>query len=204
MPETPDDLYTRVLAAADADGRLPLPPVTTWEIFPFDGDLAVRPLQAPAEEEPREGEGGSGCGRCADPGRNVIWENDRWTVSSTSAPTGMPLVVFLMPKEHLDFEDLDDDMAAEAGRISVWLSRIIGGMDGVGRTHVYKIGDGGEHLHLWFFARPAGFRQIRGSSVPEWDDILPPVPEGVWRADLEYVARHLASHDGRVVGVSSG
>jgi hypothetical protein len=204
MPETPEDLYARVMAAADPDGRLPLPPVTTWEIFPFDGDLAVRPLDAPVGEEAREGEGGTGCSRCADPGRNVIWENERWTVSSTSAPTGMPLVVFLMPKEHLDYNDLDDDMASEAGRISVWISRILESLDGVGRTHLYKVGDGAEHLHLWFFARPAGFRQIRGSSVTEWDDILPPVPEDVWRADLAYVAQHLASHGGGVVEVSSG
>lgn len=200
MPEKPQDLYARVMAVADAHGRLPLPPVTTWEIFPFDGDIAVRPLVAPlAAEEPREGEGGDGCGRCADPTRNVIWENERWTVSSTDAPTGMPLVVFLMPKEHLDYNDLDDDMAAEAGRISVWLSRILDGMDGIGRTHVYKVGDGGEHLHLWFFARPAGFGQIRGSSVTEWDDILPPGPEDVWRVDLAYVAKHLATHDGQAV-----
>jgi hypothetical protein len=197
MPESPEDLYARALAAADAEGRLPLPAVTEWEIFPFAGDLAVRPLAPPVEAEaPREGEGGRGCGRCADPGRNAIWENDRWTVSSTDAPTGMPLVVFLEPKEHLDYTDLDDDLASECGRISVWLSRILERLDGIGRTHVYKVGDGAEHLHLWFFARPARFPQVRGSSVIEWDDILPPGPEDVWRADLARVARHLASHEG--------
>jgi hypothetical protein len=197
MPESAEEIYARVVAAVGEDGRLPLPPIAEWEIFPFDGEIAVRPLEAPvAAEEAREGEDGSACGRCADPGRNVIWENERWTVSSTDAPTGMPLVVFLMPKEHLDYNDLDDDLAAECGRISVWLSRILEGLDGIGRTHVYKVGDGAEHLHLWFCARPAGFRQVRGSSVTEWDDILPPGPADVWRADLADVARHLASHDG--------
>jgi hypothetical protein len=200
MPESPEDLYARALAAADSEGRLALPAVAEWEIFPFDGDLRVRPLAPPVvAEAPREGEGGRGCGRCADPGRNAIWENDRWTVSSTAAPTGMPLVVFLEPKEHLDYTDLDDDLASECGRVSVWLSRILEHLDGIGRAHVYKVGDGAEHLHLWFVARPARFPQVRGSSVTEWDDILPPGPEDVWRADLADVARHLASHDGRAL-----
>ncbi len=198
MPESPEDLYARVMGVADADGRLPLPPVTTWDIFPWDGDLSVRPLSAPVgAAEMREGDGGAGCGTCDDPGRNAIWTNERWMVTSTSEPTGMPLVLFLKPKEHLDYGDLDDDLASECGRISVWLSRIMERLDGIGRTHVYKVGDGGEHLHVWFFARPARFPQVRGSSVTEWDDILPPVPEDVWRADLSYVAEHLAHHEGR-------
>jgi diadenosine tetraphosphate (Ap4A) HIT family hydrolase len=200
MPETPEDLYARVLAAADADRRLPLPPVASWDIFPFDGDLAVRPLEPPADAEPpREGEGGVGCGRCADPERDVIWENERWVVTSTPAPTGLPLVLFLVPREHLDYDDLDDEMASECGRISVWLSRILDRLDGIGRTHVYKVGDGAEHLHVWFFARPARLLQVRGSAVPEWDDILPPGPEDVWRQDLARVARQLASHEGRAL-----
>lgn len=200
MAESPEDLYARVVAEADDAGRLPLPPVASWSIFPFDGDIAVRPLEPPAaEERPREGAGGEGCSRCADPMRNVIWENERWTVCSLEAPTGMPLVLFLMPKEHLDYTDLDDDMAAECGRISVWLTRILEGLDGIGGSHVYKIGDGAEHLHLWFMTRPARMLQIRGSAVPEWDDILPPVPEEIWRADLAEVARRLATHEGRVV-----
>jgi hypothetical protein len=202
MPESPEDLYARVMESADADGRLPMPPIATWDIFPWDGEISTRPLQPPVSEEPvREGApGGTPCGRCADPSRNVIWENERWTVSSTSSPSGMPLIVFLMPKEHLDYADLDDDMAAECGRLSVWLTRIIERLDGIGRVHVMKIGDGAEHLHVWFFARPAGLLQVRGSAVPEWDDILPPVPEEIWRADLAQVARHLATHEGRVVG----
>jgi diadenosine tetraphosphate (Ap4A) HIT family hydrolase len=200
MPESPEDLYARVMAAADDEGRLPLPPVTTWDIFPWDGDLSVRPLRPPLPAEaPREGAGGSPCWKCTDPGRDVIWENERWTVSSTPAPTGLPLVLFLMSKEHLDYADLDDELAGECGRISVRLARIMERLEGIGRTHVMKVGDGFEHLHLWFFARPAGFEQVRGSSITEWDDVLPPVPEDIWRADLATVARHLATHDGHVV-----
>jgi hypothetical protein len=69
-------------------------------------------------------------------------------------------------------------------------------MDHVGRVHVSKIGDGGAHLHVWFMARPARFPQVLGSTVVEWDDVLPPGPEDVWRADLRHVAARLALHDG--------
>lgn len=201
MPETPQEFYARVMTSADAEGRLPLPPVATWDIFPWDGELTTRPLRAPVEAEPpREGTpGGTPCTRCAEPDRDVIWENERWIVSSTAAPTGLPLIVFLMTKEHLDYTDLDEDLAAECGRLSVRLTRIIERMEGIGRVHVMKIGDGVEHLHIWFMARPAALLQVRGSAVPEWDDILPPVPEDVWRADLARVAGHLATHDGRAI-----
>lgn len=201
MPETPQAFYTRVMASADADGRLPMPAVATWDIFPWDGEVTTRPLLPPVDvEPPREGApGGASCGRCADPMRDAVWENDRWTVCSTRVPTGLPLIVFLMPKEHLDFTDLDDEMAAECGRLTVWLCRIIERMEGIGRVHAMKIGDGAEHLHWWFMARPLGQLQVRGSAVPEWDDILPPVPEDGWRADLAHLARHLATHEGRAL-----
>ena len=34
-------------------------------------------------------------------------------------------------------------------------------------------------------ARPARLPQLIGSFAAIWDDILPPVPEDGWRADLE-------------------
>ncbi len=33
MPQSPDDIYARALAAAGPDGRLPLSRLTAWEIF---------------------------------------------------------------------------------------------------------------------------------------------------------------------------
>jgi hypothetical protein len=196
MPESAEEIHARVVAAAGQDGRLPVPPIADWDTCPWDGEVRVRPVQPPVDEPPREGVDGVGCATCAQPDRDVIWGNERWTVSSTAAPTGMPLVLFLRPRQHFDFTDMDDEQAAECGRITVWLTRIIQGMPHVGRCHVLKVGDGAEHLHLWFFARPARMPQFRGSFAIEWDDILPPGPEDVWRADLAYVAEHLASHDG--------
>lgn len=174
-----------------------MPPIAEWETFPYDGELVVRRLLPPIDlERPREGEGGVDCHRCLHPDEDVIWANERWTVCSTKRPTGLPLVLFLIPREHLDFADLDDELASECGRITVWLTRIIEAMESIGRVHAFKIGDGAEHLHLWFMARPARLPQLKGSFAVEWDDILPPVPEQFWRVDLAQVARHLASHGG--------
>jgi hypothetical protein len=39
--------------------------------------------------------------------------------------------------------------------------------------------------------RPARIPQLIGSFAAIWDDILPPVPEDVWRADVEAVVAAL-------------
>ena len=38
------------------------------------------------------------------------------------------------------------------------------------------LGDGAAHLHIFFFARPAGFTQLRGTCMAIWDDLLPAAP----------------------------
>ncbi|MBO9521956.1 MAG: hypothetical protein J7518_10510 [Nocardioidaceae bacterium] len=202
MAESPEALYARILDAVGPDGRLPLSSGTTWDIFPWevaDGALATKTLLGPVEaEEPRHGEDGTGCDVCE--GRNTerrIWENDAWTVSALER-SGL-LILMLEPREHLDYTDLDDAQAADLGRISVWLTRIMSNLEHVGRVHVMRIGDGAAHLHLWHIARPERFPQLRGSFVVEWDDVLPAVPEEIWRADLAHVAKRLAQHDGRAL-----
>ena len=65
-------------------------------------------------------------------------------------------------------------------------------VENVGRVHVCRWGDGGEHLHFWFLARPARLPQVVGSFAAIWDDILPPTPEPLWRANLAAVAAALA------------
>jgi hypothetical protein len=42
-------------------------------------------------------------------------------------------------------------------------------------------------------ARPARLPQVVGIFAAVWDDILPPVPEDVWRANLATVARALGA-----------
>ena len=42
-------------------------------------------------------------------------------------------------------------------------------------------------------ARPARIRQLRDSFAAIWDDILPPLPEEVWRENVEIVRAALTS-----------
>lgn len=178
-------------------------PAQTWDVFPWevvDGAMAPKVLAAPLDAEaPRAGDpGGEPCPACAGSGGRVLWENERWTLRPMPR-AGLPLVLLLEPKEHLDLTDLDDDHAAEFGRLTVWATRIMSNLENVGRVHVMRIGDGGSHLHLWLIARPERFGGILGSFALEWDDMLPPTPEDLWLADQETVARKLALHDGRAL-----
>lgn len=197
MPEPAEEIYARVIAAVGPDARLPLPEHVGWESFPFEGELRTRTLQPPAEaEEPRDGEGDKPCWRCAHETENVIWHNDDWLVASAARPTGLPVVLSLESRAHMDFLDLDDATAADFGRVTNHLHRILHNLPHVGRVHFAKWGDGGAHLHTWFMTRPARMPQLRGTFASLWDDILPPVAEDAWRADLREVARKLATHDG--------
>lgn len=205
MPESAEEIYARVVALVGTNGRLAMPPVETWDIFPWehvDGTWLPKVVGPPLlAEQPRSGEIADkpcSCEINGDP-PHAIWRNDRWVVTSTDRPTGLPLVLFLMSREHLDFTDLDDDLAAEFGQVTSWLHRIMAHLPNIGRVHVAKWGDGGSHLHVWFIARPARLPHILGSMAVEWNEMLPPGPEDVWRADLASIARHLATHGGQAL-----
>jgi diadenosine tetraphosphate (Ap4A) HIT family hydrolase len=204
MPESAEEVYARVVAQVGEGGRLPMPPVEQWDIFPWelvDGALVPKVVEPPLEAEPpRRGEGDRPCD-CEEAGDppHAIWRNDRWVVSTTAAPTGLPLVLFLQTREHLDFGEMDDDLASEYGRITGWLHRIMANLPNIGRVHVCKWGDGGAHLHVWFIARTARLPHILGSMAVEWNEMLPPGPEDVWRADLKPVADRLPTHDGEAL-----
>ena len=200
MPESAAEIHARAVAAA-SDGRLPAPSMAQWEIFPWevvDGAIAPKRLEAPETEVPREGEpGGKQCFACSGfPPERVVWEDEHWVLVAEPEPTGLPLVLVLWTREHFDVGGFDDEHASELGRISNRLVRILEAMPGIGRAHVNRWGDGSSHSHVWFFARPQGFDQIRGSYAVEWDEILPPVPEDVWRQDLHTVATKLANWGG--------
>ena len=200
MAESADEVYARYQAAAGATGRLPIPPVIEWETFPWevvDGALVTKPLAPPASEAPRWGDAhDKPCPRCnGKHDERVIWENERWSVSAMPQ-SGLPFVLMLETREHLDFPDLDDTLAAEFGQITHWLVRIIEGLPNIGRCHIGRWGDGSAHCHAWFLARTEGLGSLRGSFAVEWDEFLPPGPEEVWRADLATVARKLATHGG--------
>ncbi len=202
MAESAEEIYARVVAAVGEDGRLPMPPVEEWDTFPWevvDGKLRPKVVPPPStEDEPlRAGAGGVGCFNCAGDGNAVrIWENDRWKLTHPPKPGGLPLVMWLVAKDHLDFPEMNDELASEYGRISTWICRIGEHLPQIGRVHVCRWGDGSEHLHSWFIGRPSRLPGILGSMTVEWEGMLPPVPEDVWREDLRTVATKLANHDG--------
>ena len=200
MAENADQVHARALAHADDAGRLPAPDIAGWDVFPWevvDGEVRPKPLAAPGPEKVRDGEAGpETCGTCRSGDENVVWEDEHWRLIHLGEPSGLPVVLMLLTREHVDAGRLTDDLASEMGRITNRLVRIVEGLDGVGRCHVDRWGDGGAHFHLWFFGRTQGLATILGSYAVEWDEILPPGPEDVWRADLHAIATRLAHWGG--------
>lgn len=198
MPLDPVEFYAHAITAADAECRLPLSRMTGWDISPFEPDgLRVAPLRPPVLPEPaRHGEDPAECDSCArrDEG---IWFDDRWRLTRFTG-AGTPLVLILHPREHFDLTDLSDELAGEWGVLTTHVARHIQALPHIARAHVYRIGDGGAHLHVWFFARPEGQAQLFGSWLTIWDDLLPEYPADVAEADAAIVADALiASYGGR-------
>lgn len=198
MPESAHEMFGRALAAAGSDGRLAMPPVEGWETFPFEGDIRVRALLPPvAAEPPRRGEGGAGCHLCERPEEHAVWGDERWSLRSLGQPSGLPVVVVLFPRAHHDLHDLPPELASELGPLILRVEAAVRSVGEIARVHVGRWGDGSEHLHWWFMARPARLPQLVGSFAAIWDDILPPVPEEVWRETLRVVGHALAEGGGR-------
>lgn len=191
MPETPEEIYERSVNA------LRVPPYAEWKTFPFEGPLQPRALEPPRPTDGiRGGEGGVDCGTCAASDDAYIWTNERWRLHSLGKPSGLPVVVMLEPREHYsDPGDLPDDLAADCGIMLGRVDRAIRSLGEIGRVHFSRWGDGGAHLHWWIFARPARLPQLRGTFSALWDDVLPPTPEDIWKANLEHVARELSRLD---------
>ncbi len=138
-----------------ADTPAHLPSFVSWPSFPFEGQLHVKRLDAPVSvEPPREGEDPSTCTACQAPDASYIWVSDRWRVRAMDRPSGLPMVLILESRSHLDLGDLTNLLAAELGVMTVRLERAIRSLDGVERVHVNRWGDGAAHLHVWFLARP--------------------------------------------------
>lgn len=187
MPETPEQFWERV-----HDG-VSVPPLGDWESWPFEGDVTVRPLQPPVErEKPRHGEGGVDCQACAAPDDAYVWTTERWRLRALDRPSGLPVVVLLEPRAHFSAPgDLPEELAAELGVLTGRIERAVRGVEGVGLVHVLRYGEGSDHLHIWFMGRPARMEQLRSSFAAIWDDVLPPTPDELWRANLELVVAAL-------------
>jgi hypothetical protein len=180
------------------ENTAPLPDFTRWPSFPFEGDMRIKKLVPPVDvEPPRSGEDAAECVACNTPDDAYIWVSERWRVRAMDRPTGLPMVLILECRSHLDLGDLPNLLAAELGVMTVRLERAIRSLDGVARVHVNRWGDGSAHLHMWFLARPYGRLQLRGTFLSLWDDILPVIPEHQWRENLALVAAWLAEFGGR-------
>jgi diadenosine tetraphosphate (Ap4A) HIT family hydrolase len=199
MPLSPEEFYANALLTADAEGRMTQSRMTAWSVFPFEEEsLRVVPLRAPVlPEPPRHGEDGAPCGNCVDEKVGVVWENPRWRLALLDETSGAPLIVILLSKEHFDLTNLPNDLASELGQLIVHVAKAIESLPHIARAHVSRWGDGGAHLHVFFFARPEGFQQLRGTCFAMWDDLLTPVPDAIRLEDARSVGRAIeASYGG--------
>jgi hypothetical protein len=204
MAMDPDAFYAHAIAVAESDARLPLSRMTGWDVSPFESDgLRVAPLRPPVlPEPPRKGEHPSQCTACAE--RDVgIWFDGNWRLKQMTG-FGVPLVLMLYPLEHVDLADLPDSLAGELGVITTHVARHVENLANISRAHVYRLGDGAAHLHVWFFARPEGQAQLYGSWLPIWDDLLPEYPDDLAAEDAATVANSLVtSYGGSRTALSS-
>jgi len=167
------------------------------------GDLSVRRRAAATAARTAGRPGGAAARRgrrrlrrCERGDEGAVWSDDTWVLAAPE-PNGLPIVVLLEPRAHYaEPGDLPDELAAELGVMLARVERAVRSVGEIGRVHVCRWGDGGEHLHWWFMARPARIPQLIGSFAAVWDDILPPTPEDVWRANLAAVRTYLSAEHG--------
>ena len=181
-------------------------PLLGGPFFAFDGDVQVVPLAEPVlPEPPRAGEpGGKPCIACTGPDSAVIWRDDRWQLKAGIEPSGLPIVALLEPREHYRLDNLSPELLADLGPMIQRVAGAVCRIEGVGRTHFSRFGDGSEHFHVWFFARPVGMMQLRGPLLSVWCDILPQVPDEEFQANARTVATALSEVSGEPLGVAAG
>ena len=180
-------------------------PLVGGPFFPFEGELSVVPLDEPiVPEPPRNGEpGGSDCFRCANPDSNVIWRDEHWELRAGFEPIGLPMMAGLASVDHVTLHTMPDDLTAALGPVMRRTALAIGRVDGVARTHINRWGDGSEHFHLWFLARPLGMMQLRGAMIAAWNDMLPPIPDEEFAANMRTVAAAMAEDGGEAIGAGA-
>ena len=109
--------------------------------------------------------------------------------------------MILETRAHYEFHHLPDELQAELGTMLVKVQRAVYAIGDVGNVHVCRWGDGSEHFHVWFMARPARIPQLIGSFAAIWDDVMPPLPDELWEANLALIREALTS-DTSQTGVS--
>ena len=196
MPQSAEEIFALHRARTDA----PDLGFVEWSAFPWAaeaGQVVAKDLEPPAgADRARDGEGGRGCRRCENPDEGVVWGNERWSVAANREGRGGLLALWLQTREHMDFGEMDEDLASEFGRLTLRLHNAMLALPHAGRVHLGKWGDASAHLHVLAMVRPARLPQVIGSFAVEWDDLLPRVPEDVWQREVDEVAMVMASGEG--------
>lgn len=198
-PERPSEYHRRLPYGE----RVSAEPVLGGPFFPFEGELQVVPLDEPVlPEPPRAGEpDGKPCFTCTNPEADAIWGDDQWLLKSGFQQNGLPMVALLVPRGHYRLDNLPPELTATLGPMIQRVAGAIRQIEGVGRTHFNRWGDGSEHFHVWFLARPLGMMQLRGAMIAAWDDLLPPVPPEEFQANARTVAAALSALGGVALGL---
>jgi diadenosine tetraphosphate (Ap4A) HIT family hydrolase len=157
---------------------------------PFESPWHPRRLQPAADNEPlRAGEHGSACSGCAVPDKDAIWANERWRLRSKTE-TSIPGTVILETRDHLDsFTSLSPVHLAEFGPLVAAIESSLLKLGNVSRVHVSRWGDGSSHFHMYFYPRPRGQLQFRGTFFAVWELMLPPADNG----EIKRVERLIAA-----------
>ena len=119
--------------------------------------------------------------------QETVYEDDLWRVRALHRDMTFPGSAMLESVRHAKgIADLRPDEAAGFGvmcrRVTQALLDRPAGAPGygdgrVGRVHMHFWGDGAEHFHVWFFPRPLGYLDLRGSYLVEWEELLSPASE---------------------------
>lgn len=167
--------------------------LSEFTTFPFELPVTTRPLDPPVPLEPdRGGENGIDCWLCQAADEDFLWTEGRWRLSLYS-PSPFRGVVLLQPRVHAQsFAELPPVEAGELGPLVGRVQRAVEALGGIGRVHVNYWGDGDAHLHLWFYPRPHGQLQLRGTFLGMWSVLLPDLPDEEVRLAGAQVARTLA------------
>lgn len=92
---------------------------------------------------------------CTDPERNLVWRDDHWMLHTSGNPIGLPMILMLSPAAHVTMHTMPPDLLTGLGPIIQRVVLAIGRIEGIGRVHFHRYGDGAEHFHMWFHAAPS-------------------------------------------------
>jgi hypothetical protein len=202
-PESPDAASKPVIGRDHVSDLVVPEAMKASPIFPFTGDIGVQTLRPFADtEHVRAGEPGGppcDCTQAPDSDRAwpTIWSNERWEVRPIRfGADRAPFPSYMLgTKGHMDFEDFDEELAAEFGVMCIRVDRAIRALGGVGRVHMNRWGDGGSHFHVWFLGRPFGASQLSGFTMPFWGFILPSLSDEVHQENDRAVAETLTASE---------